>query len=82
MASIRLKRGSTTNGTNGYAPVKTHDPQTDYSRWRLRDDRGRQTWHYLESDEELKRWPMTTADKYFLGLDTVRHSLLEFGPSC
>ncbi|KAI8933438.1 hypothetical protein NX059_010052 [Plenodomus lindquistii] len=44
--------------------------KTDYTRWRLRDDRGCQTWHYLDSDEEVKAWPQSTADKYFLGLDT------------
>jgi len=50
---------------------RVEDPKTDYTRWRLEDDRGRQTWHYLQSDEELKRWPQTTADKYHLGLNTV-----------
>jgi len=44
---------------------------TDYSRWRLLDERGRQTWHYLEDDEDVKEWPQSTADKYFLGLPTV-----------
>lgn len=47
------------------------DPKTDYSRWRLLDDRGRQTWHYLESDEENEKWPQSIADKYFLGLPLV-----------
>ena len=45
---------------------------TDYSRWRLRVcDGGRQTWHYLESDEEAQAWPQNIIDKYWLGLDTV-----------
>jgi hypothetical protein len=47
------------------------DKKTDYSRWRLRDIEGRQTWHYLTSDEEIKTWPQTVADKYHLGLPTV-----------
>jgi lanosterol synthase len=45
--------------------------RTDYTRWRLLDERGRQTWHYLEDDEDAKEWPQSTADKYFLGLPTV-----------
>ena len=45
--------------------------KTDYSRWRLLDERGRHTWHYLENDEELKTWPQSTADKYHLGLPSV-----------
>lgn len=44
---------------------------TDRTRWRLLDERGRQTWHYLEGDEELEEWPQSIADKYFLGLPTV-----------
>ena len=45
--------------------------KTDRSRWRLLDERGRQTWHYLETDEEVKGWPQSIADKYFLGTETV-----------
>ncbi|KAL1625690.1 Lanosterol synthase erg7A [Diplodia seriata] len=56
------------NGTVS-SPVDPSE-KTDYTRWRLLDQNGRQTWHYLESDEEVARWPQTTADKYFLGLDT------------
>ncbi|KAL2863488.1 terpene cyclase/mutase family protein [Aspergillus lucknowensis] len=52
------------------APDANGDLKTDYSRWRLLDDDGRQTWHYLESDEECKAWPQSVADKYFLGLPT------------
>ncbi|EGC47128.1 oxidosqualene:lanosterol cyclase [Histoplasma capsulatum var. duboisii H88] len=55
---------------NGNNRTLDTDEKTDYSRWRLRDDRGRQTWHYLKTDEELKAWPQTVADKYFLGLPT------------
>jgi hypothetical protein len=47
--------------------------RTDYSRWRLQNDEGRQTWHYLEDEELAKDWPQTFADKYFLGLPVVRH---------
>ncbi|KAF2021085.1 terpene synthase [Aaosphaeria arxii CBS 175.79] len=43
---------------------------TDRSRWRLKDDRGCQTWHYLETDEEVEAWPQTAADRYFLGIET------------
>ncbi|CAD0112068.1 unnamed protein product [Aureobasidium uvarum] len=47
------------------------DQKTDATRWRLRDIGGEQTWHYLD-EEQAKEWPQTTADKYFLGLPTVR----------
>ena len=78
--SVR-KRGEAPKEANGHAnghangstqhDQKFHDARTDLTRWRLRDDRGRQTWHYLETDEQLKAWPMSIADRFFLGLDTV-----------
>lgn len=79
--SIR-KRGEVhlaTNGTINGSIERTksvEDTRTDLTRWRLKDDKGRQTWHYLESDEQLKQWPMTAADKYFLGLETVNNSVM------
>ena len=48
------------------------DLKTDYSRWRLVNEEGRQTWRYLESDEENSAWLQTVAEKYHLGLPTVR----------
>ncbi|KAK5162917.1 uncharacterized protein LTR77_011078 [Saxophila tyrrhenica] len=56
------------NGTTTYH-LEASDAKTDHTRWRLRDDDGRHTWHYLQTDEELKQWPMTVADRYFLGMD-------------
>lgn len=47
------------------------EERTDFSRWRMRDDESRHTWHYLEDDEAAKEWPQTVADKYFLGLPLV-----------
>ncbi|PSN75369.1 lanosterol synthase [Corynespora cassiicola Philippines] len=74
-ATAAHANGTHKRGANGHAngTVKGRgvgNEKTDYSRWRLHDDRGCQIWHYLETDEEVKAWPQTTADKYFLGLDT------------
>lgn len=44
---------------------------TDRTRWRLHNDRGCHIWRYLDSEEEAKKWPQSTADKWYLGLDTV-----------
>lgn len=46
------------------------DKTTDQSLWRLKDDKGRQTWHYL-TPEEAREWPQSFADKYFLNLPLV-----------
>ena len=58
------------NGTVG-GKEQIHDARTDLTRWRLKNDRGCQTWHYLETEGELERWPMTAADRHYLDLDTV-----------
>ncbi|TVY23987.1 Lanosterol synthase [Lachnellula hyalina] len=42
--------------------------RTDYTRWRMLDEAGRHTWHYLEDKEDVEEWPQSLADKYFLGL--------------
>ena len=64
------KKSSSQNASTGIGQAAS-DEKTDYSRWRLLDDDGRQTWHYLETDEEIAKWPQSTADKYHLGLQTV-----------
>ena len=60
-----------TNSIPGQHNTPKVDGKTDHSRWRLLDEEGRQTWHYLKTDEEVKEWPQSVADKYFLGLPTV-----------
>ena len=72
------------NGSVKEASVEIEE-KTDIYRWRLLDERGCQTWHYLESDEEIKAWPQSIADKYFLGLALVRFTakaLVKFQESC
>ena len=49
------------------------DKTTDRSLWRLKDEKGRQTWHYL-TPEEAKKWPQSFADKYYLNLPLVSHT--------
>lgn len=63
------------NGSANGSAKQDHqvDLKTDHLRWRMKDVDGRQTWHYLESEEQLKAWLMTSADKYYLGMDTVGH---------
>jgi lanosterol synthase len=68
------KRGVNGKPANQQVPLhstKAGHERTDYTKWRLKDDRGCHTWHYLKTEEEIKAWPQSTADKYFLGLDTV-----------
>ena len=68
--------GSVTTQSNGHlngdaiGAKADIDEATYIDRWRLLDERGRQTWHYL-SDEQLKTWSQSVADRYFLGLPTV-----------
>ena len=71
-----IKRHATTDDHEKKRPRL--DERTDFSRWRMRDDAGRHTWHYLEDDEENEKWPQSYADKYFLGLPMVRTACLLF----
>jgi lanosterol synthase len=75
-ASLEANGASYANGhqPNGHTKQAwlSTDEKTDYTRWRLLDERGRQTWHYLETDEEVEKWPQTAADKFHLGLPTVQ----------
>lgn len=54
--------------------VELEESHTDLRRWRLADERGRQTWHYMSTDEEATLWPQNTVDKHHLGLDLVSES--------
>jgi lanosterol synthase len=69
-ASSRAEKSSAISNIEAGQQTNT-STRTDYSRWRLLDERGRQTWQYLETDEAVENWPQSTADKYFLGLPTV-----------
>ena len=64
-------RNASSNGTKNASKRQRLPERTDPTRWRLRDEAGCQTWHYLDDDEEAKKWPQSLADKYFLGLPLV-----------
>ncbi|KAJ3548651.1 hypothetical protein NM208_g896 [Fusarium decemcellulare] len=51
--------------------------KTDYSRWRLKDDDSRHTWHYLPDEESARDWPQSHADKYYMKLPLNLPSLPE-----
>jgi lanosterol synthase len=73
-ANGATKRDANKKQANGQIPLqntKTGYEKTDHTRWRLKDVRGCQTWHYLKTDEEVEAWPQSKADKYFLNLGTV-----------
>lgn len=55
------------------------EEKTDLTRWRMLDENGRHTWRYLEDDEAVREWPQSYADKWYLGLETVRASFRHFG---
>ena len=62
-----------TNGHVNGAPkeISVYGEKTDINRWRLLDERGRQTWHYMTTNDDAKNWPQSIVDRYFLGLPTV-----------
>lgn len=69
---VKKRNGAAANGVIRNAKRPRIEERTDYTRWRMRDDESRHTWHYIEDDEAAKKWPQTYADKYYLGLPLVR----------
>ncbi|GAM84058.1 hypothetical protein ANO11243_020490 [Dothideomycetidae sp. 11243] len=70
----KQKKSAANGHANGVKPATGiastgADQKTDYSLWRLRDERGQQIWQYL-TPSEAKKWPQSTAEKYHLGLPT------------
>ena len=53
------------------ANVDESETKTDRSRWRLLDERGRQRWIYLHTEQEAEDWPQADVDRYHLGLSVV-----------
>lgn len=43
----------------------------DKTRWRMKADGGRHTWHYVEDDQSAKDWPQSHAEKWYLDLPLV-----------
>ena len=69
---VRKRSQATQNFNEKAMDLLQEAPRTDPRRWRLQNIKGSQTWHYLETDAECQKWPMSAADKYYLGLDGVR----------
>lgn len=44
----------------------------DRTRWRMKADGGRHTWHYLDDAAAAEQWPQSYADKWYLDLPMVR----------
>lgn len=44
---------------------------TDLSRWRLRDDDGCHTWHFLADESAALHWPQSDAERSYLGMPLV-----------
>lgn len=69
--SIHSALDGQANGAPREYSRDTDSESLDRSRWRLRAEGGRHTWHYLKIEKEVEEWPQTVADKYHLGLPTV-----------
>ncbi|KAK5071511.1 Lanosterol synthase erg7A [Lithohypha guttulata] len=68
--------GHASGQLNGHAQSSAANEQKmDYSKWRIKDENGRHTWHYLDSEEQIRQWPQDVSTKYFLGLPTEQPDL-------
>lgn len=69
--SSAKKRTADTSDTEHQLKKPRLEESTDKTRWRMKDEDGRHTWHYLEDDDAAKAWPQSQADKWYLGLPLV-----------
>lgn len=77
------KRGVDSNGSIQGQPSPKQpriEGKTDHTRWRLKDDDSRHTWHYLTDDKAAEEWPQSYAEKYYLNLPLVHALLLVDAP--
>ena len=63
------KRAS--DGEKSFPKKPRVEAKTDHTRWRLKDDDSRHTWHYLTDNKSVKDWPQSYAEKYFLNMPLV-----------
>lgn len=56
----------------GFPKKPKIEAKTDPTRWRMKDDDSRHTWHYLTTKKAAQEWPQSYAEKYYLGLPLVR----------
>ncbi|UNI18563.1 Lanosterol synthase [Purpureocillium takamizusanense] len=52
----------------GFPKKPRLETKTDPTRWRLKDDDSRHTWHYLPDAKAAKEWPQSFAEKWYLNL--------------
>lgn len=72
-SSAKKRTGGATS-----SDVQEHDSKrqkvaepVDKTRWRMKADGGRHTWHYLDDDQAAKDWPQSYAEKWYLDLPLV-----------
>lgn len=69
--NLKRRNGEANASDKSAAKKPRLEETTDRTRWRMKDEAGRHTWHYLEDDKDAKEWPQSYADKWYLGLPLV-----------
>jgi hypothetical protein len=67
----QVKAYSSAKDSNLQRSDEDNVDRTDLSRWRLVNDKGRHSWHYLAPYQDPEKWPMTIPEKWYLGLEMV-----------
>lgn len=75
--NVRKRGGAQTNDDHESKRPKVAEP-VDKTRWRLKADDGRHTWHYLDDDAAVQKWPQSYADKWYLDLPLVSLDTLAY----
>lgn len=74
MATLSKKRVAEAIAEQPWPKRPKMSAKTDVTRWRMKDDDGTHTWHYLADEAAAKEWPQSDADKWYLGIPMASES--------
>jgi hypothetical protein len=71
IGSVKSRKRASDDSTDSFPKRPKVGGKTDLTRWRMKDDESRHTWHYLEDDKAAEEWPQSYAEKWYLNLPLV-----------
>lgn len=74
IGSVKSRKRASDDSVDSFPKRPKVGGKTDLTRWRMKDDESRHTWHYLEDDKAAEEWPQSHAEKWYLNLPMVRFS--------
>ncbi|UKZ70780.1 uncharacterized protein TrAtP1_011749 [Trichoderma atroviride] len=68
IGNVKSRKRASDDSADSFPKRPKVGGKTDLTRWRMKDDESRHTWHYLEDDKAAEEWPQSYAEKWYLNL--------------